>query len=59
LLRAASSSPTVVTHRIVAPRCWGVAAVVDAGVNELDLWTAVLLLASVGIGWAALARRHT
>jgi hypothetical protein len=36
-----------------------VAAVVDAGVNELDLWTAVPLLASVGIGWAALARRHT
>src|SRR5712691_4883412 len=35
----------------------GATALVDTGLGELDTGTAVLLLASVGLGWAALGRR--
>jgi hypothetical protein len=38
-------------------RVLGVWAVTGAALNEFDTRAAVLLLASVGLGWAALARR--
>jgi hypothetical protein len=50
-LRRRAVAPLVLAEAAVL----GVAVCVDALVNELGLETAVLLLASIGIGWAALS----